>query len=103
MTFFILDFTSLLDVEKESSQFTDTCKWLGLLLSQNLLTSNLVYPKRSYFLLGQLAKLERVLVHWTLSKLRSKGWRYVSVPDLLPEQLVVWPLNINMKIFPILH
>jgi len=61
----------------------------GLLRFGTPLTSNLVNGVRSYYLLGDLAKLERVLVKWCLDKLRMKGWKYVSVPDMLPESLIV--------------
>ena len=87
--FYVSDASSLIDQHSSTPSFDEVCQRLGLILNNTLLTSNLVYPKRSYFLLGQLAKLQRVLVRWTVEKLRSKGWQYVVVPDLLPEQLVV--------------
>lgn len=62
---------------------------LGLLRFGSRVTSSLVFGGRSYYLVGDLARLEHALVRWTVDKLIEKGWMYVTVPDLLPEQLIV--------------
>ncbi|XP_067936347.1 serine--tRNA ligase, mitochondrial-like isoform X1 [Watersipora subatra] len=71
-----------------SKSFEDICGSQGLLRFQNIINSTLVYGARSYNLMGDLARLERALVHWTIDELEKKGWRYVVVPDMLPEAVV---------------
>lgn len=43
---------------------------------------------RSYYFIGPLAKIEHALVQYTLSKLVKKGFKLVSVPDILPDELI---------------
>lgn len=43
---------------------------------------------RSYYFLGPLAKIEHALVQYTLVKLIKKGFKLVSVPDILPDELI---------------
>lgn len=43
---------------------------------------------RSYYFLGPLAKIEHGLVQYTLSKLLKKGFKLISVPDILPDDLI---------------
>lgn len=43
---------------------------------------------RSYYFIGPLAKIEHSLVQYTLTKLIRKGFKLVSVPDILPEELI---------------
>lgn len=43
---------------------------------------------RSYYFIGPLAKIEHALVQYTLSKLINKGFKLVSVPDILPDELI---------------
>lgn len=43
---------------------------------------------RSYYFLGPLAKIEHALVKYTLTKLIKKGFNLVSVPDILPDELI---------------
>lgn len=43
---------------------------------------------RSYYFLGPLAKIEHALVQFTLVKLIKKGFKLVSVPDILPDELI---------------
>uniref|UniRef100_A0A0K8TC34 serine--tRNA ligase n=1 Tax=Lygus hesperus TaxID=30085 RepID=A0A0K8TC34_LYGHE len=43
---------------------------------------------RSYYLLDQLADLEAALVNYAVDLLRSKGFRLVSVPDVLPREVI---------------
>jgi len=43
---------------------------------------------RSYYFIGPLAKIEHALVLYTLEKLIKKGFKLVSVPDILPDELI---------------
>lgn len=43
---------------------------------------------RSYYFLGPLAKIEHALVQYTLAKLIKEGFKLVSVPDILPDELI---------------
>uniref|UniRef100_A0A2S2QGJ2 serine--tRNA ligase n=2 Tax=Sipha flava TaxID=143950 RepID=A0A2S2QGJ2_9HEMI len=43
---------------------------------------------RSYYFIGPLAKIEHALIQFTLSKLIKKGFKLVSVPDILPDELI---------------
>ncbi|XP_060864341.1 serine--tRNA ligase, mitochondrial [Metopolophium dirhodum] len=43
---------------------------------------------RSYYFIGPLAKIEHALVQYTLAKLIKKGFKLVSVPDILPDELI---------------
>lgn len=43
---------------------------------------------RSYYFLGPLAKIEHALVRYTLTMLIKKGFKLVSVPDILPDELI---------------
>jgi len=39
--------------------------------------------KRNYFLIGGLAELEQALVHYTIDKLKKRGFLFISVPNML--------------------
>lgn len=43
---------------------------------------------RSYYFIGPLAKIEHALVQYTLTKLIKKGFKLISVPDILPDELI---------------
>lgn len=43
---------------------------------------------RSYYFIGPLAKIEHALVQYTLTRLIKKGFKLVSVPDILPDELI---------------
>lgn len=43
---------------------------------------------RSYYFFGPLAKIEYALVQYTLTKLIKKGFKLISVPDILPDELI---------------
>lgn len=43
---------------------------------------------RSYYFCGPLAKIEHALVQYTLTKLIKKGFKLISVPDILPDELI---------------
>jgi len=43
---------------------------------------------RSYYFIGPLAKIEHALIQYTLAKLIKEGFQLVSVPDILPHELI---------------
>lgn len=43
---------------------------------------------RTYYFLGECARLEQALVQFTLEKLKQKGFQLVSVPDLLHPDII---------------
>ncbi|XP_033232248.1 serine--tRNA ligase, mitochondrial isoform X1 [Belonocnema kinseyi] len=43
---------------------------------------------RSYIFLGDLADLEQALIHYTIEKLTTQGFKIVSVPDILPTKVI---------------
>lgn len=43
---------------------------------------------RSYYFLGPLAKIEHALVQYSLAKLLKNGFKLISVPDILPDELI---------------
>lgn len=43
---------------------------------------------RSYIFLGDLADLEQALIHYTIEKLKTQGFKIVSVPDILPTKVI---------------
>ncbi|KAJ8686262.1 hypothetical protein QAD02_022056 [Eretmocerus hayati] len=47
-----------------------------------------VSGSRSYILLGDLAELEQALVQYTLKELLKNGFQLISVPDILPSQVI---------------
>jgi len=44
--------------------------------------------QRSYVLLGDLAQLEEALVQYTIRKLMTHGFNLLSVPDIIPTQII---------------
>lgn len=44
--------------------------------------------QRGYFLLGDMADMEEALVNYSLKKLLDNGFKLISVPDLLPTQVI---------------
>jgi len=44
--------------------------------------------QKSYVLLGDLAQLEEALVQYTIRKLMTHGFNLVSVPDIIPTQII---------------
>lgn len=43
---------------------------------------------RGYLFLGDLAELEEALVHFTVRKLMKHGFKLVSVPDIIPTEVI---------------
>lgn len=65
--------------------FHELAKELNLLRMEEL--SNIM-GRRSYFFVGELADLEHALVKYTISKLLKNNFRLVSVPDILPAEII---------------
>lgn len=65
--------------------FDDISKKLNLVRTSQLGT---VAGHRSYYLLGELADLEQALIKYTLRFLYRKGFKLVSVPDILPRSTI---------------
>lgn len=47
-----------------------------------------VVGDKSYILIGDLAQLEEALIHYTLHKLSRFGFKLISVPDILPKEVI---------------
>ncbi|XP_017878294.1 serine--tRNA ligase, mitochondrial isoform X2 [Ceratina calcarata] len=44
--------------------------------------------QRGYMLVGDLADLEEALIHYTVKKLMKHGFKLVSVPDIIPTEVI---------------
>ncbi|XP_044737527.1 serine--tRNA ligase, mitochondrial [Chrysoperla carnea] len=69
----------------EPLDFTTIAKKLNLLRTEHL--GNLT-GHRSYVLLGELAELEQALIKFTVANLCKRGFVLLSVPDILPSQII---------------
>lgn len=47
-----------------------------------------VCGSRSYYIMGEMAELEHALVNYFVSKLLKNGFELISVPDILPKDVV---------------
>uniref|UniRef100_T1GUP6 serine--tRNA ligase n=1 Tax=Megaselia scalaris TaxID=36166 RepID=T1GUP6_MEGSC len=65
--------------------FDDIAKKLNLIRSSHL--GNFCGHK-SYYFLGALAELEHALVRYALDNIRPKGFKYITVPDVLPPEII---------------
>ncbi|PSN41966.1 hypothetical protein C0J52_10530 [Blattella germanica] len=65
--------------------FNDITNALHLARTENL--SNLAGHK-SYYFMGELVELEQALIQFTVKRLLAKGFQLVSVPDILPAQII---------------
>ncbi|CAG0916117.1 unnamed protein product [Notodromas monacha] len=76
-------------VQKEFNFRPETCERLGSaldgFLSENL---TLLTGPRSYAFKSQFADLESALVRRSVKELRERGFRFVSVPDVIPQRVV---------------
>jgi seryl-tRNA synthetase len=43
---------------------------------------------KSYYFMGELAEMEQALVWFTVKKLLASNFKLVSVPDILPSQII---------------
>lgn len=69
----------------EPQEFSDFATKLRLIRTHML---GPIAGQRAYMFLGDLAELEEALVHYTIRKLIRRGFRLVSVPDIIPTRLV---------------
>lgn len=65
--------------------FSDICKKLNLLRTDHLGNFN---GSKSYYLMNDLADLEQALIRYTTSKILSHGFNLISVPDILPAEVI---------------
>ncbi|XP_017766910.1 PREDICTED: serine--tRNA ligase, mitochondrial [Eufriesea mexicana] len=66
-------------------------KFVSLVTKLNALKMQSLGPligQRGYLLLGDLAELEEALVHYTVKKLMKHGFKFVSVPDIIPTEVI---------------
>ncbi|XP_018794235.1 PREDICTED: serine--tRNA ligase, mitochondrial [Bactrocera latifrons] len=66
-------------------QFSDVCKYLNVLRMEHL---GQFAGHKSYYLMGDLASLEQSLVRYTMSYLRKEEFKLISVPDILPSNII---------------
>lgn len=66
-------------------EFHELAKDLRLLRTEHL---NTVTGPRSYYFIGDLADLEYALIKFTISKLLKKNFQLVSVPDIVPSEIL---------------
>ena len=71
--------------EHKPLKFEDIARKNNLVRTENI--TNFTGP-RSYFLLDQLALLEEALIQYSLNSLLLKGFELISVPDILPRQII---------------
>mgnify|MGYP002716693249 CR=1 FL=1 len=65
--------------------FQELAKDLKLLRMEDLTT---VAGQRSYYFTGDLADLEQALIKYTISRLLKKNFQLISVPDILPMEVL---------------
>lgn len=65
--------------------FTELCKKLNIIRTEHLGNFN---GSKSYYLLNDLAELEQALIRYTSSKILSHGFELISVPDILPADVI---------------
>lgn len=69
----------------QPKEFSDIAKMLHLMRTDNL--SNMSGHK-SYYFMGELAEMEQALVWFTVKKLLASNFQLISVPDILPCQII---------------
>lgn len=65
--------------------FNDITKRLNLVRTDQL---GNVCGNKSYYILGEMAELEQALVNYFLSGLLKNGFELISVPDILPKDVI---------------
>lgn len=65
--------------------FSEICKKLNIIRTEHLGNFN---GSKSYYLLNDLAELEQALIRYTTSKILSHGFNLISVPDILPAEVI---------------
>ncbi|OQR68038.1 serine--tRNA ligase, partial [Tropilaelaps mercedesae] len=72
--------------EASTQRMVENAVCAGLLLQNREYT--MICGERTYILTGDLVRLERALIEYTLDRLKKHGFRLVSVPDLImPEDI----------------
>lgn len=66
-------------------QFAELCKHLNILRTEHLGNFN---GAKSYYLMNELADLEEALIRYTVKHLKRHGFQLVSVPDILPAEVI---------------
>ncbi|XP_011497267.1 PREDICTED: serine--tRNA ligase, mitochondrial [Ceratosolen solmsi marchali] len=69
----------------KAKEFSNIATNLNLLINNHL---GPVTGSRSYVLIGDLAELEQALIMYTIKELLSHNFHLVSVPDILPSQIL---------------
>lgn len=65
--------------------FIELAKSLKLLRMEDL---GPIAGEKSYILLGDVAQLEEALIQYTIRRLGQHGFKLISVPDVLPTQVI---------------
>lgn len=65
--------------------FLDICEKLNIIRTKHLGNFN---GSKSYYLLNDLAELEQALIRYTTSEILSHGFNLISVPDILPAEVI---------------
>ncbi|KAJ8965610.1 hypothetical protein NQ314_004001 [Rhamnusium bicolor] len=73
------------DFDYKQKEFHEITKRLNLVRTEQL--GNLC-GNRSYYVLGEMAELEQALVNYFLEKLTRNGFQLMSVPDVLPRDVI---------------
>lgn len=71
--------------DSEPREFYEVTKRLNLVRTDQL---GNVSGNKSYYFLGEMAKLEQALIQFTLSKLIKNNYKLISVPDILPRYVI---------------
>ncbi|XP_060645306.1 serine--tRNA ligase, mitochondrial [Drosophila nasuta] len=71
--------------EQGAKEFSELARALNLFRMDHL--GNFTGHK-SYYLTGQLAMLEQAIIQYALQTLRSQGFKLMSVPDILPREVI---------------
>lgn len=69
----------------EPQNFTKLVTKLKLLRTESL---GPVIGQKGYIFVGDLADLEEALVHYTVGELMKRGFKLVSVPDIIPTKVI---------------
>lgn len=77
--------TATLSDGSAARPFAEICRRLNVLRTEHL--GHFTGPK-SYYLLQELADLEQALVQFSVAELRARGFRLISVPDILPASVI---------------
>ncbi|CRL02307.1 CLUMA_CG015368, isoform A [Clunio marinus] len=65
--------------------FADICKAFNILRTEHMGNFS---GSKSYILMKELAELEQALIRYTLEEILKHGFRLMSVPDILPSEVI---------------